>query len=85
MDSDFHDYYIDDKLVENTKEISIGDNVWIGNNVIILKGVNIGDNSIIAAGSIVNKDVSPNTIVGGNPIKILKSNATPINKFTIKI
>ena len=43
MDSDFHDYYIDDKLVENTKEISIGDNVWIGNNVIILKGVNIGD------------------------------------------
>lgn len=85
MDSDFHDYYVDDKLVDNTKEISIGDNVWIGNNVIILKGVNIGDNSIIAAGSIVTKDVSPNTIVGGNPIKILKSNATPINKFTIKI
>lgn len=84
MDSDFHDYYIDDNLVENTNEVIIGNNVWIGNNVIILKGVTIGDNSIIAAGSVVTKSVPPDTIVGGNPAKTIKNNAKPVNKFTIK-
>lgn len=84
MDSDFHNYFIDDLLVENTKEIFIGDNVWIGNNVIILKGVTIGNNAIIAAGSVVTKDIPENAIVGGNPSRVLKNNARPENKFTIK-
>ena len=84
MDSDFHNYKINDEFVENTKDVLIGNNVWIGNNVIILKGVTIGDNAIIAAGSVVTKDVLSNTIVGGNPIKILKENAEPINKFNIR-
>ena len=49
----------------------IGNNVWIGTGSIILFGVNIGDNAIISAGSVVNKDVQVNSFVGGNPAKDL--------------
>ena len=51
------------------KPVHIGDNVWIGHDVTIMKGVTIGENSIIATGSIVTKDVLPNTIVAGNSAK----------------
>ena len=54
------------------KEIVIGKNVWIGYDSTILKGVNIGDGAIIAAGSIVTKDVKSNTLVGGIPAKKIK-------------
>lgn len=54
------------------KPITIGDNVWIGGNCVILGGIKIGDNSIIAAGSVVTKDVAKNTIFGGNPAKKIK-------------
>lgn len=53
--------------------VMIGDDVWIGCNSIILKGVTIGNGSIVAAGSVVTKDVPANVIVGGNPAKILKN------------
>ncbi|CAM3661390.1 sugar O-acetyltransferase [Aeromicrobium ponti] len=53
--------------------IIIGDDVWIGGSSVILPGITIGDNSIVAAGSVVTKDVPANTIVAGNPAKILKS------------
>ncbi|MCW5590071.1 MAG: acyltransferase [Legionellales bacterium] len=56
------------------KPIVIGDNVWIGFRCSILKGVHIGDNSIIAAGSVVTRDIDPNTIVAGNPAKVVKKN-----------
>jgi acetyltransferase-like isoleucine patch superfamily enzyme len=52
--------------------VNLEDNVWIGINCIILKGVTIGKNSIVAAGSVVVKEVPPNTLVGGNPARILK-------------
>jgi acetyltransferase-like isoleucine patch superfamily enzyme len=52
--------------------IIIGENVWVGEKSRIQKGVSIGDNSIIAAGSIVTKNVPPNTIVAGIPAKIIK-------------
>lgn len=52
--------------------IYIGNNVWIGGHVVIVGGVTIGDNSIVAAGSVVIKDVPSNTIVGGNPAKIIR-------------
>lgn len=52
--------------------IHIGHNVWIGGSSVILPGVTIGDSSIVAAGSVVTKDVPPNTIVAGNPAKVLK-------------
>ncbi len=53
--------------------IKIGNNVWIGGSCVILPGTTIGDNSIIAGGSVVTKDVPPNTIVAGNPAKPLKT------------
>ena len=56
-----------------SESIVIGDNVWIGSFARICKGVNIGDNSIIAANAVVTKDVPPNTIVAGNPAKIVKT------------
>ena len=54
------------------KQITIKKNVWIGTGAIILPGVTIGENSIVAAGAVVNKDVPSNTIVGGNPAKVIK-------------
>lgn len=54
------------------KPITIGNNVWIGGHCAIIGGVEIGDNSIIAAGSVVTKDVPPNSIMGGNPAKKIK-------------
>ena len=53
--------------------IIIGENCWIGANVRICKGVKIGDNSIVAACSVVTKDVPANCIVAGNPAKIVKT------------
>lgn len=79
MDSDFHDFKINDEKQIITKEVVIGNNVWIGNNVIILKGVTIGDNAIIAAGSVVTKSVEENTAVAGNPAKVIKRNVCPIH------
>ena len=53
--------------------VCIGKNVWIGDKVTILSGVNIGDNSVIGANSVVTHDVPPFTVVAGNPAKILKT------------
>lgn len=53
--------------------VTIGNNVWIGTNVIVLSGVHIGDNAIIGAGSVVTRDVPPNTVAAGNPAKPLKT------------
>ena len=55
-----------------TEPVIIGDNVWIGANATILKGVTIGENAIVAAGSVVTKDVPANSVVGGVPAKFLK-------------
>lgn len=68
VDSDYHQI----KGVTNTKGIEIGDNVWIGCKSTILKGVTIGNGAVIAAGSVVTKDVPSRTLVGGNPAKVIK-------------
>ncbi|MBI4825097.1 MAG: acyltransferase [Nitrospirae bacterium] len=78
VDSDFHAAWPPHNRAlnmgyENDKEVRIGKNVWIGMNVLILKGVTIGDNSIVAAGSVVVKDLPSNVIAGGNPAGVLKS------------
>lgn len=52
--------------------IKIGDNCWIGANAVICPGVTIGDNVVVAAGSIVNKDIPSDCVVAGNPAKIIK-------------
>src|SRR5882762_1500974 len=56
-----------------TKEVNIGNNVWIGSHAVILPGIHIGDNAIIGAGAVVNKDVPANVTVAGVPAKIIKS------------
>ena len=60
--------------INEGSSINIGNHVWLGMRAIILKGVTIGDNSIVAAGSIVTKDVKANTIVSGNPARQVKEN-----------
>jgi acetyltransferase-like isoleucine patch superfamily enzyme len=55
-----------------TAPVKISDNVWIGMNAVILKGVTIGENSVVAAGSVVTKSVEPNTVVAGNPAVVVK-------------
>jgi len=55
-----------------TAPVRIADNVWVGMNAVILKGVTIGENSIVAAGSVVTKSIPPNTVVAGNPAVIVR-------------
>ena len=52
--------------------ITIGDNVWIGGNAVIMPGVTIGDNVVIGAGSIVTKDLPSNVIAAGNPCRVIR-------------
>ena len=56
-----------------TAPIGVGDHVWIGMNVIVLKGVTIGEGAVIAAGSVVNKDVPSHSLVAGVPAKVVKT------------
>jgi acetyltransferase-like isoleucine patch superfamily enzyme len=60
------------RKVESKGEVIIGDNVWIGDKCTILQNVHIGDGVIVAANSVVTKDVPPYSVVGGNPAKVLK-------------
>lgn len=55
------------------KPIVIGKNVWIAAGAIIIGGVTVGENSVVAAGSVVTRDVPPNTLVGGNPARVIRS------------
>lgn len=59
--------------VEYAKPIRVGNNVWFGGNVVVLSGVNIGDNVVIGAGSVVTKDIPSNVVAAGNPCKIIKT------------
>jgi len=58
---------------QTTAMITVEDEAWIGANAVIVAGVRIGKHSVIAAGSIVTRDVPPYSIVGGNPAKLLKA------------
>lgn len=59
--------------LEKTVPITVGSNVFIGTQALIMGGVRIGDNCVIAAGSVVTKDVPSNSVVGGNPARFIES------------
>ena len=63
---------LDEKTKENDQDVVIEENVWCGANVTILKGVQIGRGAIVAAGSVVTKDVPPYSIIGGVPARFIK-------------
>ena len=74
-DADWHDVYDRTRPIGTTKPITLEENVWIGDSTIVCKGVTIGKNSIIGAGSVVASDIPSGVIAAGNP-------ATPIKKLS---
>lgn len=69
------EYHPEDPAIRHTlltKPITIGRNAWLGADVKVLAGVTIGENAIVAAGSVVNRDVPPNTVVAGTPAKVIR-------------
>ena len=76
-----HDFAPYNRATMHPAPVHIEDRVWIGANATVVPGVTIGENSIVAAGAVVTKDVPPNTIVGGVPAKVLKKideNGNPV-------
>ena len=59
--------------LEYARPITVGDNVWIGANVCVLPGVTIGNNCVIGAGSVVNRDIPPGTLAVGNPCRVIRN------------
>ena len=74
-DSDFHELDPAKRMSgePRTAPVCVGKNVFIGSNVRVLKGVTIGDNSVITNGAVVVRSIPSNVIAGGNPAKVLKS------------
>lgn len=85
IDSNHHSIYATDRMIDvlgvdkgisglnaASKPITIGNHVWIGRRAMIFKGVAIGDRAIVGAGAVVTHDVPPDTVVAGNPAKIVK-------------
>jgi maltose O-acetyltransferase len=73
-DCDFHEINpaTRNRSCGKTKPVCIGNNVWLGSRVMVLKGVTIGDNSVIAAASVVTKSIPANCIAAGNPAKVIR-------------
>jgi acetyltransferase-like isoleucine patch superfamily enzyme len=69
-----HEYLVDEYRLG---EVRIGDRVLVGANSTILPGVTIGDGAIVAAGTVVHKDVPPGAFVGGNPMQIIREADSP--------
>jgi acetyltransferase-like isoleucine patch superfamily enzyme len=70
-----HNYQAESLKAQRSHVLSpvrIGDNVWIGANALILPGVSIGHNAVIAAGSVVTKEIGEGEVFGGNPARFIK-------------
>ncbi len=69
-----HPLYAPDRIAgyEYAFPVTVGNNVWIGGSCTIIGGVTIGDNAVIAAGSVVIRDVPPDTLVAGNPARVIR-------------
>jgi len=72
-DSDWHGLY--DRIDRNPEPapVTLADNVWLGDHATVLKGVHIGENSVVAAGAVVTHDVPANVVVAGNPARVVKT------------
>lgn len=79
--SNNHDLY--ERQIITCKPIRIGRNAWIGAGATILPGVTIGDNAVVGAASVVTKDVGADTVVAGNPAKLIKHIA-PLNSCSVR-
>ncbi len=71
-DADWHGLYDRCLPVGKTAPVVIGDNAWIGDHAIVCKGVTIGENSVIGAGSVVTRDIPKNSIAAGNPAQVVR-------------
>lgn len=65
-----HDF--SDHWVLECAPIHIKHNAWVGARAVILPGITVGENSVVAGGAVVTKDVEPNTVVGGNPARVIR-------------
>jgi len=72
MTSDGHPIFQDGKIINSAKDITLGTKVWIADDVVILKGVEIGSNSVVGISSVLTKSIPKNSIAVGNPAKIVK-------------
>ena len=71
LDRDYHKLESENEI---TNPVKIGNHVWVGCNVLILKGITVGDGAVIAAGSVVTRDVPAGALVAGNPAKVIREN-----------
>ena len=73
-----------ERVTQYNADVHIGKNVWLGAGVVVLPGVTIGDNSVIGAGSIVNKDIPANVVAVGNPCRVLREIGEKDRKYYFK-
>jgi acetyltransferase-like isoleucine patch superfamily enzyme len=71
-DADWHDIYDRSRPIGRTRPVRLAENVWIGDSSIVCKGVSIGRNSVIGAGSVVASDIPENVIAAGNPARVIR-------------
>lgn len=71
-ENDIKPYSIPRLRPETSKPVTIGDNVWLGESVMILPGVTIGEGAVVGAASVVTKDIPPFSIAVGNPARVIK-------------
>jgi acetyltransferase-like isoleucine patch superfamily enzyme len=74
--TDGHDVLSEGQRVNFAKDIVIGDRVWFGDNVTVLKGVTVGNDSVLGIDAVVTRPVPPNSIAAGNPARVVKQNIT---------
>jgi acetyltransferase-like isoleucine patch superfamily enzyme len=71
-DADWHDIYDRSQPIGRCAPVILGENVWIGDSAIVCKGVTVGENSVIGAGSVVAGDIPANVIAAGNPARVIR-------------
>ena len=72
VDSDFHGLAPNKRAEPERAPVHIGENCFLGSNVIVLKGVTLGDHCVVGAGSVVTKSFPPYSLIGGNPAKLIR-------------